>query len=80
MLHGYQDPQVPPAILTEFADELIQAETDDWTFVFFGQAKHSFTDPKTGTFDPVEEQKMGREYHEKVANRAFHYAVSFMQE
>lgn len=79
-LHGYKDPQVPPERLQGFAQEMETAKVDDWSFVFFGHAKHSFTDPKTGTFDPVQEKEIGREYNEVAAQRSFQYAVDFFNE
>lgn len=80
VLHGYQDPQVPPQSLTEFAKEMEDAKAPDWTFTFFGKGKHSFTDPLTGTFDPVKEKEMGREYNKTIANRAYQYASCFFEE
>ncbi|MDF2868172.1 MAG: hypothetical protein K0S11_1642 [Gammaproteobacteria bacterium] len=80
VLHGYQDPQVPPSQLQEFAKEMAQANVDDWTFTFFSHAKHSFTDPLTGTFDPEKEKTMGREYNKVAAERSFRYAVDFFNE
>lgn len=78
-LQGYQDPQVPPSQLTDIANELQQAENNDWTFTFFGDAKHSFTDPLTGTFSPDKEKEMGREYNKIIAEQAFRYVLDFMQ-
>lgn len=80
ILHGYKDPQVPPEQLLQFAEEMEKANVADWTFTFFGNAKHSFTDPKTGTFDAKKEQEMGREYHSIAADRTFKYALDFFQE
>ena len=80
LLQGYSDPQVPPTQLTPFAEEMNVANTKDWTFVYFSQAKHSFTDPKTGTFDAVKEKDMGREYNEVIAHRAFDYLMMFFKE
>ena len=80
ILHGYQDPQAPPDSLLGFAEEMKAADVDDWTFTFFGTAQHSFTDPKTGTFDPEQEKKMGRIYHKVVAERTFRYVVDFFDE
>lgn len=80
ILHGYQDPQVPPQVVHEFAEEMQTAGTSDWMFTFFGGAKHSFTDPKTGTLDPLKEKEMGREYHAVVADRSFRFAVDFFNE
>lgn len=79
-LQGYQDPQVPATELQAFAQEMDEAGVTDWTYTFFGQAKHSFTDRKTGTFDPNKEKAMGREYHEIAATRSYRYALDFFQE
>ncbi len=78
-LQGYQDPQVPPSQLTDIANELQQVGNNNWTFTFFGDAKHSFTDPLTGTFSPEQEKTMGREYNKTVAAQAFRYVIDFMQ-
>jgi dienelactone hydrolase len=80
ILHGYKDPQVPPVELGHFAEEMEAAGVKDWIFTFFGNARHSFTDPKTGTFDPEKEQAMGRQYHQLAAERSFRYALDFFQE
>lgn len=80
ILHGYRDPQVPPENLNLFANEIDAAKTKDWTFVFFGHAQHSYTDPKTGTFDPVKEKEMGRAYDPLAAKRAFNYVIEFLTE
>ena len=78
-LQGYQDPQVPPSQLTDIANELQQVGSNDWTFTFFGEGKHSFTDPLTGTFSPDKEKEMGREYNKTIAEQSFRYVVDFMQ-
>ncbi len=80
ILHGYQDPQVPPESLSAFAQEMAAINLHDWTFTFFGDAKHSFTDPATGTFDPEKEKEVGREYNPIAARRTFIYAVDFFKE
>ena len=80
ILHGYQDPQVPPTALTQFAEEMAEINVYDWTFTFFGDAKHSYTDPKTGTFDPQREREFGREYNARVAAQAFRYTKDFLAE
>ena len=80
ILHGFKDPQVPPTELTGFAKEMEAAHVDDWTFIFFGNAMHSFTDIKTGTFDPAKEAQMGRAYHEIAAHRSFRYAIDLFNE
>lgn len=80
ILHGYKDKQVPPEQLQAFAQEMEVANVEDWTFVFFGHAQHSFTDPKTGTFDAAKEKELGREYSKVAATRSFQYAVDFFNE
>lgn len=80
ILHGYKDPQVPPESLMEFAKEMEDCGAPDWTFTFFSDAKHSFTDPKTGTFNARKEKEMGREYNRTAALRTFRYAVDFFNE
>jgi dienelactone hydrolase len=65
--HGLMDPQVPFESLMEFAEEMQKASNNDFRFLVFGDAKHSFSDPKTGTFDPVKEKQMGRAFNKKAA-------------
>lgn len=80
VMQGYQDPQVPPSTLQAFAEEMFAAGNTDWTFSFFGNAKHSYTDPRTGTFNPAKEAEIGREYNPIAAARAFTFADSFFKE
>ncbi len=47
VLHGADDPFVPPADVRAFKDAMQQTEAD-WMFVSFGNAVHSFTDPFAG--------------------------------
>lgn len=78
ILNGYADPQVPAVqSLQAFAEEMHQADNDDWIFTFFGNAQHSFTDRRTGSFHPEKEKAMGREYNSHAAEFAFRYAVDF---
>jgi dienelactone hydrolase len=80
ILHGYRDPQTAPDALSLFAEEVDAAGAPSWVFTFFGDAKHAFTDPATGSFDAAREQKMGREYNRLAAERAFRYASDFFTE
>ncbi|MCD6047621.1 MAG: frsA [Gammaproteobacteria bacterium] len=78
ILAGYADPQVPAAqSLQDFAAEMQNANNHDWIFTFFGDAKHSYTDKKTGSFDLAKEQAMGREYNQRAAEFTFRYALDF---
>lgn len=47
VLHGADDPLVPPPEVAAFMDEMRQAKAD-WQFVAYGGARHSFTDPAAG--------------------------------
>lgn len=77
ILHGYQDPMLPPTAFSDFVEEMNTAGCLDWTFVAFGDAKHSFTDPKTGSFDRQRETSMGRVYNAYAAKSAYRYALDF---
>jgi dienelactone hydrolase len=78
--NGYLDPSCPPSFIEEFAKEMHDADNHDWVFVNYGNAKHSFSDPLTGTFDPEAEKQFGREYNELAAKRSFRYSVDFFKE
>jgi dienelactone hydrolase len=80
VLHGYKDPQVPPDMLEGFAQEMDEAGVADWTFTFFGNAQHAFTDPRTGSFDADKEKEIGRVYDETAAKRTYRYALDFFKE
>lgn len=79
VLQGYEDPQVPPAELAAFAQEMTNAGAKDWTYSFFGCTQHSYTDPKTGSFDPVREKAFGRAHNPIAAQHAFAMTVAFLQ-
>lgn len=63
VLHGADDPAVPPAQVDGFMKEMKAAKVD-WQLVSYGGAVHSFTDPLANT--PGSNQ-----YHPLVAARAF---------
>lgn len=63
VLHGADDPSVPPEQVEGFMEEMRAADVD-WQLVSYGGAVHSFTDPTANL--------PGRnEYHPVVADRAF---------
>jgi len=47
VLHGANDPLVPPEQVLAFGEEMTQAEVD-WQLVAYGGAVHSFTNPEAG--------------------------------
>lgn len=73
VLHGADDPYVPPEQVTAFENEMRQAQVADWQLVSYGGAVHSFTDPTANM--PGQAQ-----YDEKVAGRAFNHMRLFFNE
>ncbi|CAD5110234.1 dienelactone hydrolase family protein [Zestomonas carbonaria] len=63
VLHGADDPAVPPEQVEAFIAEMKAAKTD-WQLVSYGGAVHSFT-------NPVANVPERNEYHPVVAKRAF---------
>lgn len=80
ILNGFLDPSSPPEKTAQFIQELTTANNHDWVFINFGNTKHAFSDPLTGTLDPQVEQQFGREYNQLAASRSFRYAVDFFKE
>jgi len=80
ILHGLSDPQVPVKDILSFTDEAAVANCPDWQIMMMSHAQHSFTDPKTGTFDPDLELSMGRVYDFRSATRTKKYAIDFFKE
>jgi dienelactone hydrolase len=75
-LHGYQDPQIPQADLTAFAEEMTAAGVD-WQLHYFGSAKHAFTDPRA---DQIGEPEMGRVYDPVATARSWAMIESLLAE
>lgn len=72
VLHGADDPSVPPDEVRAFEDEL-RATKVDWQLVSYGNTVHSFTDPDANV--------PGRaQYHAPVAKRAFQAMHAFFGE
>lgn len=72
VLHGADDPSVPPAEVQGFQDEMRAAKVD-WQLMSFGNTVHSFTD--------VDAKMPGRaEYNPKVAARAYQMMDTFLAE
>jgi len=65
VLHGANDPAVPPDQVMAFQDEMRKTEVD-WYFVSYGGAVHSFTNPDSGN-DPSK----GAAYNEKADKRSW---------
>ncbi|MCY1344486.1 Dienelactone hydrolase family protein [compost metagenome] len=63
VLHGADDPAVPPAQVEAFVAEMTAAKAD-WQMVSYGNAVHSFTDPDAKV-------PGSNEYNPRVARRAY---------
>jgi dienelactone hydrolase len=72
VLHGADDPSVPPDEVRAFEDEMRAAKVD-WQLVSYGNTVHSFTDPAANV--------PGRaQYNAPVAKRAFTSMNDFFDE
>lgn len=74
VLHGGDDPRVPPAQVAAFEDEMRKAGVD-WQIVIYGGAVHSFTVPEAGN-DPSK----GAAYNEKADKRSWEAMKLFFTE
>jgi dienelactone hydrolase len=74
VLHGADDPLVPPAEVAAFEDEMRRAKVD-WQLVAYGGAVHSFTNPRAGV-DP----SRGVAYNETAAKRSWRAMRDFFGE
>lgn len=74
VLHGADDPFVPPAEVAAFEEEMRKAGVD-WQLVSYGGAVHSFTDWNAGS-DPTR----GAAYEEKADRRSWEAMKVFFDE
>src|SRR5690606_19781387 len=74
VLHGADDPHVPPEQVDAFTKEMREAKLD-WTLVQYGGAVHSFTNPGAGT-DP----SRGNAYNAKADRRSWEAMEDFYEE
>jgi dienelactone hydrolase len=74
VLHGADDPHVPPAEVAAFAEEMNMAGAD-WQMVHYSGAVHSFTKKSAGD-DP----STGSAYNEKADKRSWEAMKSFFAE
>jgi dienelactone hydrolase len=74
VLHGADDPFVPPQQVSAFQEEMRQAKVD-WQMVIYGGAVHSFTNPQAGR-DPAK----GAAYNEKADRRSWEAMKLFFSE
>jgi dienelactone hydrolase len=74
VLHGADDPYVPPEQLAAFMEEMRKGGVD-WQMVFYADAVHSFTKPAAGT-----DKSKGNAYNEKADKRSWEAMKSFFKE
>jgi len=74
ILHGADDPIVPPNQVMAFQDEMRNANID-WEMVIYGGVVHAFTDPGAGN-DP----SRGAAYSEKADRRSWEAMKAFFAE
>jgi dienelactone hydrolase len=74
VLHGADDPAVPPEQVIVFQDEMRKANVD-WQMVTYGGAVHSFTNPDAGN-DP----SRGAAYNGKADKRSWEAMKLFFAE
>lgn len=73
VLHGHDDPMVPPEQVLEFEKEMTEAGVD-WQVHAYGKTMHAFTNPAAN--DP----KMGTVYSEVAEKRSMQAMQNFFQE
>lgn len=74
VLHGADDPFVPPEEVAAFEKEMRDGNVD-WQMTFYGNAVHAFTAPAAGT-----DKTKGAAYEEKADKRSWEAMKSFFQE
>jgi len=72
VLHGADDPYVPPEEVRKFQDEMSQAGVD-WQMIFYGGAVHSFTNLDAGS-----DKTKGAAYHERADRRSWQAMRDFL--
>lgn len=72
VLHGYEDPMVPPEQVETFCNEM--RETDaDWQVHMYGKTKHGFANPDNNN------PNMGVIFQEKTRDRAMQSMENFLE-
>lgn len=73
VLHGYDDPMVPPTQVNQFAKEMTTKKAD-WQIHMYGHTQHSFTNPEAN------DAALGLHYNEKADRRSWASAELFLKE
>ncbi|MBT7720301.1 MAG: dienelactone hydrolase family protein [Halieaceae bacterium] len=73
VLHGHDDPMVPPEAVTEFQGEMNERDAD-WQLVSYGHTVHGFTRPEANS------PELGVVYNPLADRRSWHAMLQFFQE
>lgn len=73
VLHGYDDPSVPPEQVNQFAQEMTYAKVD-WQIHMYGNTMHAFTNPRANDLPG------GRMYNAMAEHRAWQAMENFFTE
>lgn len=73
VLHGHDDPMVPPDHVLQFQKEMTEAGVD-WQVHSYGQTTHAFANPAAN------DASFGTVYSERSASRAWKSALDFLGE
>lgn len=74
VLHGHDDPSVPPSLVLDFQTQLTEAGVD-WQLVSYGHTVHAFTHRSMGN-----DNSTGFAYNEKADARSWQAMQDFLQE
>ena len=74
VLHGADDPHVPPADVAAFQAEM-RAAGVNWQFTAYGGAVHSFTNPNAGN-----DNSKGVAYNAQADRRSWQAMTNFLRE
>ena len=73
VLHGYDDPMVPPTQVNQFANEMTEKKAD-WQIHMYGHTQHAFTNPEAN------DNQLGLHYDKKADKRSWMSAKLFLNE
>lgn len=73
VLHGYDDPMVPPEQVQAFCGEMNEAKAD-WQVHMYGQTKHAFTNPLAN------DANLGTVFEPRARDRSFQSMENFLAE
>jgi len=73
VLHGFEDPMVPPEQVLAFCEEMQQSDAS-WQIDMYGKTQHAFTNPE------AHDTNLGTIYEPKACTRAMQSMTHFLEE